>query len=210
MRTDSNPPEGSPEHRPPTPGARIMTYPLNLLAGDLARAGTGFAASMLLIFSLPLASVVWWFALILGAIALVIAWRAARLAMTRIIMGDQDVGLELSLNPKDPGARSVLLRLFAWEEMTGLRVRNYAERGHYAPQVVQIEIIGPGGPVRADHRLDGFPQLVTRAWTAAQTRRLPLDRRTIANLRALAMDGRINRALLQDEDHADTSSPTNP
>ena len=144
---------------------------------DYVTAGTGLALSLppMVLLDLP--------AVALGAFGLMgLCFAAYGLGVVRRqrtrVETDED-GLSFSPPP----------RRIAWSEVTRFRLAWFSTRRDGARGWMELKVASPSATLRVDSRLDGFRELVGRAWHAASRRGLEPDPATRANLEALGTAG---------------------
>ncbi len=166
---------------------REMRYPPATLLGDALRIVFGILVTIIFAVILPVATVLWWFILALMVLTIYLLVRTLLRLCTRITATPDGVEARAVIT----GDRSWSMGRLAWADLDDFRVRHYAARTFYAPLWVEVTIGGPGARIRADHRLDGFYELIVKAWDRARANRIPLDRITRDNLSALVVHGLI-------------------
>ena len=156
----------------------VLAYPRRAVLADYARAGAG-----LVILGTPLVAVdtapVVTALLAVGAVLFLLhGLRTLWLHRLRIRVDGDGVG---RLCP--------VPRTIAWRELRGVRLAYYSTRRDRSGGWMQLTLVGAGGRVAVDSRLDGFATLTARAVTAAAANGIALDAATAANLAALRHRG---------------------
>ena len=149
------------------------------MVSDYLVSGGGLALSLppLVMFELPSVTVA-----ILGAMGLAFAVHGlgvVRRQRTRVET-DED-GLWFS-----PPRRRI-----AWNEITRFGLAWFSTRRDGERGWMELKVASPAATLRVDSRLERFPELVGRAWSAASRRGLEPDPATRANLEALGMTAGI-------------------
>jgi hypothetical protein len=154
-----------------------LAYPGNAMYGDYLRAAAGLVptAAILATAHVDLAG-----GLILGGVAALFLGFGIRTALRH--------GTRVELTEAAVRAMGPLAGSIAWSELDRMKLAYYSTRRDKGSGWLQLELRAGRSALRFDSRIDGFAVLVERAAAAAQSRGLPLDSATAANLQALGVD----------------------
>ncbi|MCB9959595.1 MAG: hypothetical protein H6843_13420 [Rhodospirillaceae bacterium] len=157
--------------------AATLRYPTGSLLADYGRGALGLGLStavLLLVDAVPL--VFWTFALF-GAVS---AWFLGRTLLRQLSAFGYDESAVWQTGP--------LARRIAWEELSALRLKFFSTRRDRSAGWMHLTLGGGRTTLRVESALDGFEDLVARAFEAAKARDLALSDATLANLMALGIE----------------------
>jgi hypothetical protein len=153
-----------------------FAYPTTAMMGDYARAAAGLVPTVALLAMMPTGMAG---GVVLGGFSLLFAVFGIRTALrhgTRVEMSEEAL-LTSGLLPS-----SIL-----WRQLDRMKLSYYSTRRDRRAGWMQLELRCGRSRVCIDSRIDGFTELVRASARAAQTRGLPLDAATLANLEALGV-----------------------
>jgi len=152
-------------------------YDTEALRADYRRAGAGLVLTgvpLAVIHDEPIA------VLVVGALFALFAVYGLR----TWARGKSSVALdETGITVDGPRQR----RRLAWTDLSRLRLKFYSTRRDRSGGWMQLRLEGAGGPIALESTLDGFEEVVERAYRAARDNDLRFDRATRYNLLALGL-----------------------
>jgi hypothetical protein len=151
-------------------------YPTSAMMGDYLRSAAGLVPSAAMLASLPLGAVA---ATVLGAFAALFALFGIRTALRH--------GTHVEMTKSAVRASGLLHASIPWGELDEMKLAYYSTRRDRRGGWMQLKLRSGGSTLRLDSRIAGFAELVESSARAAETRCLPLDVATLANLQALGV-----------------------
>jgi hypothetical protein len=151
-------------------------YPPRALAADYGRAVLG-----IMVTATPLALVEAGRTVTAVLVALTVTFvlyavRTACRGATRVWVDDEGIA-----------TRGVRRTRLSWRDITGMRLHYYSTKRDGRAGWMQLRLSGPAGAMRIESSLDGFVDIVRRAYAAARSRGIALNPATAANLRLLGV-----------------------
>jgi len=151
-------------------------YPTSAMLGDYLRAAAGFVPSAAILATLPVGTVAEGVLSSFAALFAVFGIRTVLRHGTRFEM------TESALTASGLRRTSIL-----WEELDRMNLAYYSTRRDRRDGWMQFDLRSGWSSVRLDSRIEGFAALVERAARAAESRHLPLNPATLANLAAFGL-----------------------
>lgn len=151
-------------------------YPSSAMMGDYLRAAAGFVPTATILATTPVGTAA---AAVLGSFAVLFSVFGLRTALrhgTRVEM------TEAALRTSGPLGASIV-----WDELDHIKLAYYSTRRDRRDGWMQLELRSGRSTLRLDSRIEGFAELVERSARAAESRGLPLNAATAANLEALGI-----------------------
>jgi len=151
-------------------------YPTSAMLGDYLRAAAGFVPSAAILATLPVGTVAEGVLSSFAALFAVFGIRTVLRHGTRFEM------TESALSASGLRRTSIL-----WEELDRMNLAYYSTRRDRRDGWMQLDLGSGWSSMRLDSRIEGFAALVERAARAAESRHLPLNPATLANLAAFGL-----------------------
>jgi hypothetical protein len=151
-------------------------YPTSAMLSDYLRAAAGLVPTVAILAITPFGIVA---ASLLGGLAALFAVFGIRTALrhgTRIVVTEEALQ-----------ASGWLRASIVWGELEKMKLVYYSTRRDRRDGWMQLELRSGWSTLRLDSRIEGFSELVERSARAAETRGLPLNTATLANLQALGI-----------------------
>jgi len=159
-----------------TPMINHYAYPTSAMIGDYLRAAAGLVPTVAVFATIPVGAVS---ATVLAAFATLFAVFGIRTALRH--------GTRLEMTPAALRASGLLCASINWDRLDYMKLAYYSTRRDRRDGWMQLELRSGRSTLRVDSRLEGFSELVERSAGAAETRGLPLNPATLANLQALGV-----------------------
>ncbi|MCA8907035.1 MAG: hypothetical protein KDA64_03960 [Rhodospirillaceae bacterium] len=154
-----------------------LRYPTGNLVADYGRGALGLGISGAVLLLVDAAPLVFWTFALFGAVS---AWFLGRTLLRHLSAFGHDADAVWQTGP--------LGRRIAWEELSALRLKFFSTRRDRSAGWMHLTLSGRRTTLRVESALDGFEELVARAFDAAKARDLALSDATLANLMALGID----------------------
>ncbi|HMD65767.1 MAG TPA: hypothetical protein VKG22_03855 [Stellaceae bacterium] len=169
-----------------SPAMSCYVYPTSAMLGDYLRAAAGFVPTAAILATLPVGTVA---ESVLSSFAAVFAVFGIRTVLRH---GTRFEMTESALSASGLRRTSIL-----WKELDRMNLAYYSTRRDRRDGWMQLDLRSGRSSVRLDSRIEGFAELVERAARAAETRRLPLNSTTLANLAAFGVRLRAAPSVLR-------------
>ena len=149
-------------------------YPASAMFGDYVRAAAGLVPAAVILAAIPVGPVA---EVVLGGIAGLFALFGVRTMLRH--------GTRFEVSDSALRAKGLLKASIVWEELDRMRLGYYSTRRDRRDGWMQLELRSGWSSIHIDSRIEGFGDLVKKSARAAETRSLPLDAATLANLAVL-------------------------
>lgn len=150
-------------------------YPVRRLFGDYVRVGVGLVFTLVPLLMLPVIPVMFWLLLSLSVLFVALGLVNLHRQLTLVDLSD-------SLIRTSPWGHSI-----RWDTLSALQLAYFSTRRDGRRGWLQLTLVGCGGCIRLDSRLDGFDEVLRVALSAAKRRALCLDAATRSNLDTLGV-----------------------
>jgi hypothetical protein len=155
----------------------VHRYPPQTLVGDYGRAGLGLLLTMPPLFYGPGTAIT--IALLMVA-AICLYFLARTVERNRTVISVDDDGITLT------GFRSSSVK---WADLARMTLAYYAVKREKSDGWMELTLRDAQTAVKLDSRLEGFFAIVNKAAQVARERRIPLNKITLDNLKALKITG---------------------
>ena len=155
---------------------QYFRYSLSAVSADYARCATGFACTLGPLWLVrPAAAIAW---VLGGAAALFFVYFARTIVRNFTCVALDEIGIR---------TKGAFDSSIPWDNLCLLRLNYYTTRDDRSGGWMQLELRGGRQTIGVDSHIEGFVYIAKAAVRVALRRGLPIDPKTLTNLRALGI-----------------------